>query len=59
MFKRHRHLRSCPRCQRKLICHQGLWVCARCLLIWRGDTFEPLTPHTLGVASMYDYFFRS
>jgi ribosomal protein L37AE/L43A len=59
VFKRHRRHRSCPRCQRRLISHQRLWLCTRCLLIWHGDTFEPLTPDSLGVASLYDYFFRS
>ena len=59
MNKRTRHPRTCPRCQRRLAWQGRLRICTRCLLIWRGDTFEPLTQDTLGGTSMYDYFYRT
>jgi len=34
-------------------------VCTRCLIIWHGDTFEPLTGEAFGLTSLYDYFFLS
>jgi hypothetical protein len=57
--KRKRQRRVCPRCRQPLIAHDELKVCAVCLLIWRGDTFEPLTREALGLSSLYDYFFRA
>jgi len=47
---------SCPRCQEKLQTRDRVWVCTHCMLIWHGDTFEPLTKDDFG--SHYDdYFF--
>ena len=51
--------RICPKCRSALVAQGDLWVCPRCLLIWRGDTFEPLTREALGLTSLYDYFFRT
>lgn len=59
MFKRRKQKRTCPRCQTRLTTQGRVMVCTRCLLIWHGDTFEPLTQDTLHVTSLYDYFFRS
>jgi len=33
-----------------------LLVCRRCLLVWHGDTFEPITQEALGTSSFYDLF---
>lgn len=53
-----KRLRTCPRCQEKLQAREHVWVCTRCMLIWHGDTFEPLTKDDFG--SQYDdYFFRT
>lgn len=52
-------IRICPKCQNALVAQGDLQVCPHCLLIWRGDTFEPLTKEALGLTSLYDYFFRT
>lgn len=49
----------CPRCGTPLVAQNQILVCSRCLIIWHGDTFEPLTGEALGLASLYDYFFLS
>lgn len=51
--------RTCPKCRNALVAQGDLRVCPSCLLIWRGDTFEPLTKEALGLTSLYDYFFRT
>lgn len=51
--------RMCPKCHGALVAQGDLRVCPRCLLICRGDTFEPLTREALGLTSLYDYFFRT
>lgn len=49
-------MRTCPRCREKLQWRERVCVCTRCLLIWHGDTFEPLTKDDF--SSQYDdYFF--
>ena len=50
--------RVCPRCQQSLARNDGQRICPRCLVIWHGDTFEPLSQDNLGVASLYEFFFR-
>jgi len=34
--------RHCPFCRQQLERQKNQWVCLHCLLIWHGDTFEPL-----------------
>jgi hypothetical protein len=59
MFKRRlRRQKTCPRCREKLQVRGNLHLCTRCLLIWHGDTFEPLNRENVGSA-YDDYFFRT
>lgn len=57
MNKKTRQRQDCPRCQEKLILYRKLPICARCLLIWRGDTVEPISREALGLATLTDYFY--
>ena len=57
MKKKARQRQICPRCDEELILYRKLPICARCLLIWRGDTFEPISREALGLATLTDYFY--
>jgi ribosomal protein L37AE/L43A len=59
MIRIRRKPRLCPRCRAKLELlerRSGVLVCRRCLLVWHGDTFEPITQEALGSATIYDLF---
>jgi uncharacterized paraquat-inducible protein A len=58
MKKNRAKLRNCPRCQTPLVPYRDRAVCGRCLLIWRGDTFEPISREALGLAALSDYFYQ-
>ena len=40
--------RKCPICRQALEHRDAQWVCLHCLLIWHGDTFEPLVTNPKG-----------
>jgi len=40
--------RKCPFCRQPLEHQKAQWVCLHCLLIWHGDTFEPLVTDPKG-----------
>ncbi|MEW5873589.1 MAG: hypothetical protein AB1752_00230 [Candidatus Zixiibacteriota bacterium] len=49
-FKRPRSRRRCPMCKNKLEHSRdngGALLCPRCLVLWHGDTFEPLKTEKL------------
>ena len=46
--------RRCPLCHHKLERRSRVWICLHCLIIWHGDTFEPISLETLGRAALDD-----
>ena len=59
LMKIRRKPRQCPMCRVKLEVlerRSRRLVCRRCLLVWHGDTFEPITQEALGSATFYDLF---
>ncbi|MBI5867818.1 MAG: hypothetical protein HZB43_05955 [candidate division Zixibacteria bacterium] len=59
MIKFRRKPRQCPMCRAKLELlekRSRVLVCRHCLLVWHGDTFEPITQNALGWSHFYDLF---
>jgi ribosomal protein L37AE/L43A len=46
----------CPLCHHELDRKGIVWICFHCLIIWHGDTFEPVSLETLGRAALDDLF---
>jgi ribosomal protein L37AE/L43A len=46
----------CPLCGEKLERKEAVWICYHCLLIWHGDTFEPIEPGSEGQQALDDWF---
>ncbi len=51
-----RHHRTCPHCKGSLERRRREWLCLRCLLIFHGDTYEPIQQSLEG-DTFFDLFF--
>jgi len=47
---------KCPLCHNDLDRKGQTWICLHCLIIWHGDTFEPISFERLGRAALNDLF---
>jgi len=51
------YFRFCRMCRSALEPVEEGWICPSCLVLWHGDTFEPLEDDAPGLPPYFDFNF--